>query len=183
MVLKENQRPITWVVIGIAFISILIIGFGSYGGGGLAGDMFALICAFTTACSAVLVRYKKNIDLVPSVVIGSIFTALFALSMNADLQVTTSQFVYVSIIGFLLVPFAFIILTIAPRFASSAEVQLVYLLESILGPLWVWLVIREMPANNTFIGGAMLLAAVFWFAIHTAKEESRTANSIDRPLN
>lgn len=176
IVLKENQRPITWVVIGIAFISIIIIGLGSYGQDGLSGDLFALACAFTTGSSAVLVRYKKEIDLVPSVVIGSIFMTVFALSMSPELQVTTTQLIYVAIIGFLLVPFAFMILTIAPRFASSAEVQLVYLLESILGPLWVWLVIREMPAINTFIGGAVLLTSVTWFAIHTAKEESRLAS-------
>ena len=173
VVLKENQRPITWVVIGIALISITIIGLGSYRlGGGLAGDLFALACAFTTGCSAVLVRYKKEIDLVPSVIIGSMIMAVFAYTMSSDISVSSTQFIYIAIIGFLLVPFAFMILTIAPRFTSSAEVQLIYLLESILGPLWVWLVIRETPSTNTFIGGAMLLAAVFWFAIHAAKQES-----------
>jgi len=118
------------------------------------------------------VRYKKEIDLVPSVIIGSMIMAVFAYTMSSDISVSSTQFIYIAIIGFLLVPFAFMILTIAPRFTSSAEVQLIYLLESILGPLWVWLVIRETPSINTFIGGAMLLAAVFWFAIHAAKQES-----------
>jgi drug/metabolite transporter (DMT)-like permease len=81
--------------------------------------------------------------------------------------------VYVGIIGFILVPFAFVVLTIAPRYANSAEVQLVYLLESILGPLWVWLVIRETPSLNTIVGGSMLLATVAWFAHHTIKQEAK----------
>ena len=89
-----------------------------------------------------------------------------------DLNVNTNQLIYIAIIGFVLVPFAFIILTIAPRFASSAEVQLVYLLEAILGPLWVWLVISEEPTFYTLVGGGMLLISVFWFAISTAKQES-----------
>jgi drug/metabolite transporter (DMT)-like permease len=51
-------------------------------------------------------------------------------------------------------------------------VQLVYLLESILGPLWVWLVISETPSLNTFIGGSILLLSVAWFAQHTIREEA-----------
>lgn len=172
LVLRENQRPSTWLIIAISLLSIFIIGWGSYGSDGLLGDLFALCCALVTAASAVLVRYHKGVDLVPSVVLGSLLTALYALAHSPQLAISSTQLLYVAIIGFGLVPFAFIILTIAPRFANSAEVQLVYLLESILGPLWVWLVIREMPSLNTIIGGSMLLLSVAWFAHSTLREES-----------
>ena len=174
LVLKESQRPTTWLVIGFSLISIFIIGLGSYGSSNLSGDFFALGCAIATACSAVLVRYKKDIDLIPSIIVGSILTAGFALTMSPELSISASQLVYVAIIGFILVPFAFVLLTIAPRLANSAEVQLVFLLESILGPLWVWLVIKETPSLNTVIGGSMLLLSVAWFAHRTIKEESRS---------
>ena len=173
VVLRENQRPTTWLIIGLSLASIFIIGYGSYGSASLVGDFLAVGCAIFTACSAVLVRYRKDVDLVPSVVLGSLFTAIYAFAQGATLALEPVQFVYVGIIGFVLVPFAFIILTIAPRYANSAEVQLVYLLESILGPLWVWLVIRETPSVNTLIGGAMLLASVAWFAQRTLREEAQ----------
>ena len=164
-ILGENQRPSTWLVIGLSFVSISIIGLGSYGQSSLSGDLFALVCAVSTAGSAVLVRYKKHIDLVPSVIVAGILIALYALAQAPELEVNSTQFVYLAIIGFVIVPFAFMILAIAPRLASSAEVQLVFLLEAILGPLWVWLVIQEVPATNTLIGGSMLLVSVSWFAI------------------
>ncbi len=173
IVLRENQRPTTWLIIGLSLASIFIIGYGSYGSASLGGDLLAIGCAIFTACSAVLVRYRKDIDLVPSVVLGSLFTAIYALAQGPQLAIEPVQFFYVGVIGFVLVPFAFIILTIAPRYANSAEVQLVYLLESILGPLWVWLVIRETPSANTLIGGAMLLASVAWFAQRTFREEAQ----------
>lgn len=175
LVLRENQRPTTWLIIALSLVSIFIIGWGSYGSHGLVGDFLALGCAVFTACSAVLVRYRKDLDLVPSVVLGSLFTALFALSQNPELSLAGAQWLYMGVMGLVLVPFAFIILTIAPRYANSAEVQLVYLLESILGPLWVWLVIHETPSLNTLIGGGMLLASVAWFAHHTLREESSSA--------
>jgi len=173
LVLRENQRPGTWLIIAISLLSISIIGWGSYGSNGLTGDLLALCCAIFTACSAVLVRYKKHIDLVPSVIIGSFFTACYALSHSPDLAISSTQLLYVGVIGFILVPFAFIVLTIAPRYANSAEVQLVYLLESILGPLWVWLVINETPSLNTLVGGSMLLVSVAWFVQHTIRQEAK----------
>ena len=173
LVLRENQQPGTWLIIAISLLSISVIGWGSYGSYGLAGDLLALCCAIFTACSAVLVRYKKDIDLVPSVIIGSFFTACYALSRSPDMAISSTQLLYVGIIGFILVPFAFIVLTIAPRYANSAEVQLVYLLESILGPLWVWLVINETPSLNTLVGGSMLLVSVAWFAQHTIRQEAK----------
>jgi len=173
LVLRENLRPGTWLIIAISLLSISIIGWGSYGSNGLTGDLLALCCAIFTACSAVLVRYKKHIDLVPSVIIGSFFTACYALSHSPELAISSTQLLYVGVIGFILVPFAFIVLTIAPRYANSAEVQLVYLLESILGPLWVWLVINETPSLNTLVGGSMLLVSVAWFVQHTIRQEAK----------
>lgn len=172
LVLREGQRSSTWLIIALSLVSIFIIGWGSYGGNGLAGDLFAIGCAIVTAASAVLVRWRKKVDLVPSIILGSLFTTIYALTRSPQLALSSTQLLYVAIIGFVLVPFAFAILTIAPRFANSAEVQLVYLLESILGPLWVWLVIHETPSLHTIIGGSMLLASVAWFAHSTLREES-----------
>jgi drug/metabolite transporter (DMT)-like permease len=171
LVLREGQRSSTWLIIGLSLFSIFIIGWGSYGGAGLAGDLLAIGCAIVSAASAVLVRLYKQVDLVPSVLLGCLMTAIYAFTQSPQLALSSTQLLYVSVIGLVLVPFAFVMLTIAPRFANSAEVQLVYLLESILGPLWVWLVIHETPSLHTIIGGSMLLASVAWFAHSTLREE------------
>ncbi len=176
--LRENQRLTTWIIIACSLFGIFVIGMGSYSSNGLMGVLLALLCAIATACSAVLVRYKKEIDLVPSVVIGSLLTAAIALAQAPELSVSTTQFLYLGIIGFVLVPFAFVMLTIAPRYANSAEVQLVYLLESILGPLWVWWVIRETPTLNTFIGGSILLVSLFCFMHFSMKQEMNTKTTV-----
>lgn len=177
--LKEQQRQTTWIVILLSMFGIFLIGYGSYQSSSLTGDMFALACAISTACSAVLVRYRRSIDLVPSVIFGSLMMSAFAIYKAQIAEINESQLVYIMIIGFVLVPLAFICLTIAPRFAKSAEVQLVFLLEAILGPLWVWLVIAETPPTNTLVGGAILLLSVTWFAIHSLKSDIKGC----KPLN
>ena len=56
-------------------------------------------------------------------------------------------------------------ITLGPRYLPAPEVGLIMLLETLLGPLWVWLVIREVPSIETLIGGAMILAALTWMSI------------------
>jgi len=56
------------------------------------------------------------------------------------------------------------LITLAPRYITAAEVNLFFLLETILGPLWVWLVIKEQPSMETIMGGVVI---IFTIAIHS----------------
>jgi drug/metabolite transporter (DMT)-like permease len=42
----------------------------------------------------------------------------------------------------------------------AAEAALMSLLETVLAPLWAWLVIAENPGERAILGGAIVLAAV-----------------------
>ena len=46
----------------------------------------------------------------------------------------------------------FVLITLAPRYITASEVNLFFLLETVLGPFWVWLVIKEQPSLETIIG-------------------------------
>ena len=58
----------------------------------------------------------------------------------------------------------FVLVTIAPRFIQAAEVNLFFLLETIIGPIWVWLIIKEQPSIETLQGGSIIIATI---AIHS----------------
>ena len=60
----------------------------------------------------------------------------------------------------LCVAIPFVLVTLAPRYITAAEVNLFFLLETILGPLWVWLVIKEQPSIETIIGGGVIIATI-----------------------
>ena len=169
--LKENPKPLTWIIIFFALISIIIISWGSFITTGFTGDVLALITGILMAACAIVVRYYKNLDLVPACVVGCLLTALYALPFSPDLTINISQIIYLSLMCFIILPIPFVILTIAPRLTPAPEVTLIFLLESILGTLWVWIIINEQPPLNTLIGGIMLLCSVFLFVFITAKEE------------
>ena len=61
-------------------------------------------------------------------------------------------------------------MTIAPKYTPAYQVSLVFLLESVLGSAWVWIVINEVPSLNTIIGGAILLSSVLIYMILETKK-------------
>jgi drug/metabolite transporter (DMT)-like permease len=62
--------------------------------------------------------------------------------------------------GMLIYPVAFILLTIAPQYISAPEVSLFALIETVLGPIWVWLGGYEAPPFTAIIGGILLISAL-----------------------
>ena len=163
--LKEKPSLFTWFIIFIAFVSMLIIGWGSYSKSGIFGDVMALIVAIAMGSGGVLVRYFKNIDLVPACFVGCILAGLYTLPFDINFSLTSSQILYLSLMCFIMLPIPFIIMTIAPKYTPAYQVSLVFLLESVLGTAWVWFVINEAPSFNTIIGGTMLLSSVLIYMI------------------
>ena len=168
-ILKEVPNFFTWIVIIIAILGMIIIGWGSFTSTGIFGDLMALIVAIGMGISMVIVRYYKNKDLVPACLLGCILAAIYALPFEIEYNLNNFQIVILLIMCLIILPIPFVILTIAPKYAPAHEVALIFLMESVLGTIWVWLVINEIPPMNTTIGGIILLISVSIFIIKTTK--------------
>ena len=163
--LNEKPSLLTWLIIFISFFSMLIIGWGSYSTTGIFGDIMALIVAIAMGSGGVLVRFFKKIDLVPACFVGCIIAGFYALPFEIEFNLTSFQILYLSLMCLIMLPIPFIIMTIAPKYTPAYQVSLVFLLESVLGTAWVWLIISEVPSLNTIIGGLLLLSSVLIYMI------------------
>ncbi len=163
--LKEKPSFFTWLIISIALTSMFVIGWGSFSTSGIFGDLMAFIVAITMGASGVLVRYFKHIDLVPACLVGCILAGLYSLPFEIEFNLTSAQIIYLSLMCFIMLPIPFIVMTIAPKYTPAYQVYLVFLLESVLGTAWVWLIINEVPKLNTIIGGCVLLCSVLIYMI------------------
>ena len=72
--------------------------------------------------------------------------------------------IIVPLMCILCVAIPFVLVTIAPRFIPAAEVNLFFLLETIIGPIWVWLIIKEQPTLETLHGGVLIITTI---AVHS----------------
>ena len=162
--LKEVPDQKTWIAIIITLISVTYIFHDSMEMGNFYGDLFGLITAFGLACNAVIARYAKNRDLVPSAVIGKLCVAVFAFFFVDSFSLVGTDLIIVPLMCVMCVAIPFVLVTIAPRFIPAEEVNLFFLLETIIGPFWVWMIIREQPSIETIQGGTVIILTI---AIHS----------------
>ena len=162
--LNENPDKKTWVAIFITFISVIYIFYDSIKIGNLYGDILGFVAALGLAIGAVIIRSAKKLNLVPSAVIGKLFVASFAIFFVNDYTLDENNLIIVPLMCVMCVAIPFVLVTIAPRFITAAEVNLFFLLETIIGPIWVWLIIKEQPTIETIFGGMVIIVTI---AIHS----------------
>ena len=171
--LKEIPDRKTWYAIVITFIAATYIFYDSLQLGNIMGDVFGLITAFGLAANANLVRYAKDRDLVPSALVGKLCVALFAFFFVESFELLETDLIIVPLMCVMCVALPFVLVTIAPRFITAAEVNLFFLLEVIIGPIWVWLIIKEQPSLETIQGGVIIILVI---AIHSFMSLKKNIN-------
>ena len=162
--LKEIPDKKTWIAIIITFFSAIYIFYDSIQLGNFFGDFMGLVTATGLAVNAVLVRSAKDRDLLPSAVVGKLCVAIFAFFFVDSFNLVGNDKFYIPLMCVLCVAIPFVLVTIAPRFIPAEEVNLFFLLETILGPIWVWIIIKEQPSIETIQGGLVIIITI---AIHS----------------
>ena len=162
--LKEPPDRKTLISIIITFIAIVYIFFDSLKIGNFYGDILGFVTALGLAVGAITIRSAKAKNLVPAAVVGKLFVASFALFFIESFVLIDRDLFIVPLMCILCVAIPFVLVTIAPRFITAAEVNLFFLLETIIGPIWVWVIINEQPSIETLQGGAII---VITLAIHS----------------
>jgi len=162
--LKENPDQKTWIAIIITTLAVIYIFYDAMDSGDLFGNFLGLMCAMGLAVGAVIIRSVKKINLVPSAMVGKLLVALIALFFANNLTLAGNDVIIIPVMCVMCVAIPFVLVTLAPRYITAAEVNLFFLLETILGPLWVWLVIKEQPSMETIMGGIVI---IFTISIHS----------------
>ncbi|MDC3074240.1 DMT family transporter, partial [Candidatus Pelagibacter sp.] len=162
--LKEMPDSKTWIAIGVTFIAAIYIFYDSLQLGNIFGDLLGLICALGLAIGAVTIRSAKTNNLVPAAVVGKLLVAVFAIFFIESYSLVGKDLLIVPLMCVMCVAIPFVLVTIAPRFIPAEEVNLFFLLETIVGPIWVWMVIKEQPSLETIQGGIVIILTI---AIHS----------------
>ncbi|UCH00306.1 MAG: DMT family transporter [Deltaproteobacteria bacterium] len=164
IVLGERVSRGTWVAMIAATLGVAAMVSEGVAVGGLYGDLWALGAALAFACYTVALRRGKMIDMMPSVCLAGVFSALIsgviATAVEGSLTISGHDLFLCVILGAAQLSCGLIIFTFGSRHVPAAELILLALTEVVLAPIWVWLVVGEVPSRITFIGGGILLAAV-----------------------
>ena len=163
--LREAIALRTWLAILAALCGIALLAADGIGQGTLPGDLAALGVAITMGADFVVLRHARAVNMIPAMAVSGLLVGALALFMAPAIVLDQQQVLYLLLMGLVVVPISFALITIGPRYLPAPEVGLLMLLETVLGPFWVWLVIGERPTNLGLVGGAIVVATL---AAHSA---------------
>jgi len=149
----------------VSLVGLVIVASGSLGAGHLFGDILALLDAVSLAAYYVVIRRHREVDMIPAMGLGLLIAAVLALPLAAFPSVAPLQWLWIGLGGLVVVPFASILVTHGARYLAAPEVTALMLLETVIGPFWVWLVLAEQPGIRTMIGGTIIVTALFLHAL------------------
>lgn len=157
--LKERPRPATLAAMAAMVTGVLIIVGDGVGTGNFLGDMLAVTAAFLMA-SALTITRASGKDMGFAALIGVALPFAVAAFMVQRTGFSVEAPWWIILNGAVVMPVAFFCLANGPKYISAPEVAMFYLLETILAPVWVWMIFSEVPTRNSMIGGAILIATL-----------------------
>lgn len=169
-----GERPDfgTWVIIGVVFLGIALSVLGDIDPTQLfnpytaLGAVFGLLVAISLAINFVIIRKNETLPFELALGFGAIIAGLGAFVLfPAARSLSFESAFYISLTGLIILPISFYLLSYASRFTSAANVSMLMLLETVLGPFWVWLGVGEAPGIFGLIGGGIVIAALFYFLL------------------
>ncbi|MCV2870489.1 DMT family transporter [Defluviimonas sp. WL0002] len=162
--LGERVRGATWASIALAAVGIFIMVREGLALGALDGNLAALGSALGFAGFTVAIRSGRQGDMMPTVVLGGVFTmiaaAFVAPAMGETLWVSTHDIILSMAMGACLLATGMALYTIGSRVIPAAELPLLSIVEVLLAPVWVWLFLGETASGGTVLGGTILVSAV-----------------------
>jgi drug/metabolite transporter (DMT)-like permease len=176
--LGERPRRVTLIAMAAMIAGILIIVWDSVGSGNLFGDLMAA-CSALTIASAITISRASGEDMGFTSLVGVIFPFAIAAFMVGGTGFNIEQPWWIILNGAVIMPLAFFCLAAGPRYITGPEVAMFYLLETVLAPVWMWLIFYEVPSGKSLVGGVILIVALvahsIWQLVQGRRRRADTA--------
>lgn len=175
IVLGEKPRKVTLFALGLAMFGIGIMVIDGFETGGTSGNLYALVAAFTFACMLVTIRYLGREEPLGGTFLGGVFACLMNVAvitaMGSTLAISTWDIGLSLFMGAFTIGIGIACITVAASYLPPSEVSILVLMESVLGPIWVWAFLGETTTVNVVVGGVIVFSAVVLQAIWGREDE------------
>ncbi|WP_434712686.1 DMT family transporter [Rhizobium sp. YTUHZ045] len=169
--LKEKPPAATLIAMLFMISGVGLIVSEGLASGHIFGDAMALLSALILAAAITLGRAsRRQMGFVP--LLAAILPAALGLAQALPSAFAIANPGWILLNGAVIMPVAFWCLATGPRYLSAPEVGMFYLLETVLAPIWVWLIFAETPVTTTLVGGGILTATIAVHSLWMARRKS-----------
>ena len=169
----ERPSRSTLIASGVAMVGVLVMltdGHGGSGGGsGLFGKLLAAVMTLSVGAMATVMRKHREVPMLPAMAGSAWLCSFVTFWFAAPLAVSAPDLQLIVIFAIVQNAMGLILYTASTRRLPAADASLLTALEVPLTPLWVWLVLNEVPSPATLIGGPIVLAALFGHILYEVR--------------
>ena len=173
--LKEKISFITFISILLGMSGVLLIVGSSLSiqtSEQFIGNIVAFIMPISFAVLIIIVRKYPSVDMVPAQFTAGICAAIIGYLVAGKLSISPHDLFLGFLAGTFQIGFGFILITVGSKTTPAAVVGVVMLIEAVLGPIWAWLFINEIPPITVIIGGGIIIFAIlFEFVLNKKKHK------------
>lgn len=162
--LGERLHAFTWAAIMASLAGVAIIVADGLQVGTWKGDLLAVGVATMMAMSLTLIRYRRS-DQSMSAATGHLLAAVVVAPLAQPGTMTATGWGWLALNGMLAAPAATAFLMLGPRYVAAAVVAMFFLLETVLTPVWMWMIFAETPSAQVMLGGAVVILALLLHSI------------------
>jgi DME family drug/metabolite transporter len=165
LILGEAVHGTTWLAMLAALAGIGVMMAPGLALGSASGSLMALVSAVCFALFSVTLRRGRHLDSTPCLLYATLFSGLICgLLLVASrgpgaLLIGGHDLLACAAMGVVQIGCGMLAFTAGSRHLPAADLALLALTEVVLGPVWAWLVVGEVPAFWTLVGGAIVLSA------------------------
>jgi len=158
---RERVSIPTWIAIICVIMGVAVMVSDSFTGKvSPIGDALSLLIAFSLACAVVITRRYAYVRMVSAVCLGTMLSACVSFVLAKTIMVTLPDMGILIAFGSLNLGLGLAFFVTGVRLVPSSLAALLGTTETMLGPIWMWLIHNEIPSIRTMIGGLIVLTAL-----------------------
>ena len=172
--LKEKISLVTFISILLGMSGVLLIVGSSLSiqtSEQFFGNIVAFIMPISFAVLIIIVRKYPIVDMVPAQFSAGIMAALIGYLVAEKLSISPHDLFLGFMAGTFQIGFGFILITVGSQTTPAAVVGVLMLTEAVLGPIWAWFFINEIPPISVIIGGSIVIFAILFEFLLSKKKE------------
>ena len=158
--LGEHPTRRDWGGLALAMFGVMYIFYGA-GEADVVGVGYGLASGLAFGLLIVLLRRYSARDPLWVVFFNNLVVGLLLLPLVwEEIWIEGWELVLMLVMGIVQLGLPYVLFSLAVRHVSAREAALISLLEPLLNPIWVGLVVGEIPGKETQIGGVVILGGL-----------------------
>ena len=176
VLLGEVAGRATWIATAAVLTGIFIAILGRDTGdialdaNAVLGALAGLGVAAALALTFVILRKHRAIPIFPVIGSGSFLAGLAGMILiGGPVAMTEGNYWPIALAALVILPVSFLALTFASRYTSATNVSLIMLVETVIGPIWVWAYADEPLTLPMLVGGGIVVGSLAIYLLTSAR--------------